>query len=183
MNLISSLLLTDESIHVSCMRLLEMLQTWYLKFRRYACYVGVSYEPSHKTPFMLLISVISVFKNNCADIYCPVDGFQLRSVLRRQTCSHDTAVQQSICEAPSLSNAEHVSINVFFSQSVVNRTERCEWTPKPSLRLRCLADLMWPQMTGLMASSQRYGGKHWEQRKVRNISHSMFLFYLDCDKS
>lgn len=57
----------------------------------------------------------------------------------------------------------------FFSQSVVSLTKRCAWTPKLSQHPRCLVDWMWPQMTGLMASSLHFGGKHWEQRKVRKL--------------
>lgn len=55
------------------------------------------------------------------------------------------------------------------TQSVVNLTKRCAWTPKPSRRLRCLADSTWPQTTGRTASSLHFGGRRCGLRKVCNF--------------
>ena len=49
---------------------------------------------------------------------------------------------------------------------VVLLTESWKWTPRLSQPLRCLADLMWLPMIGLMASSQLCGDALSKQRKV-----------------
>ena len=96
--------------------------------------------------------------------------FDIDKTMLRISCSY---LRLSECVMEWWYSAPVVQVKLIVSTSwwkqwriVGHHTEKWEWTPKPSLHLKCLDDWMSLLMTGPTVSFRHYGGRRFVLRKV-----------------